>query len=36
LISPFEFIELIQPMGRGPTMAVYGSSGKPWFFFRGS
>jgi hypothetical protein len=36
LISPLKFIEVIHPIGRGPTMAVNGSCGRPWFFFRGS
>src|ERR1700687_1522532 len=33
LISPLALIEVIQPMGRGATMAFKGLCGSPWSFF---
>jgi len=36
LISPLALIEEIQPIGRGATMALKGSCGRPWFLLRGS
>lgn len=35
LISPFALIEVIQPIGRGPTMALWRSCGSPWLRFCG-
>jgi hypothetical protein len=33
LISPFALIEVIHPIGRGATIALNGSRGRPWSFF---
>jgi hypothetical protein len=32
LISPFALIEVIQPIGRGATIALKGLRGSPWSF----
>src|SRR5271165_634212 len=36
LTSPLTLIEEIQPMGRGATIALKGSCGRPWFLLQGS
>jgi hypothetical protein len=36
LIDPFALIDVIQPIGRGATIALKGSCGRPWFRLRGS
>jgi hypothetical protein len=36
LISPLWLIEVIQPIGRGATIALNGSCGRPWFRLLGS
>jgi hypothetical protein len=35
LISPLALDEVIQPIGRGVTIALKGSCGRPWFLLRG-
>src|SRR6476620_12393365 len=34
LISPFVLMEVIQPIGRGATIALNGLYGRPWSFLR--